>query len=41
VVDGVQDSLRHCGHASTRLLPERRAIWAEDRRRFLRKWSEE
>jgi GT2 family glycosyltransferase len=39
VVDDVREALRHTGHASTRLLPERRTIWAEDRRRFIQKWS--
>jgi GT2 family glycosyltransferase len=41
VVGDVGEALRHCGHASTRLLPDRRRIWAEDRRRFIRKWSGE
>jgi GT2 family glycosyltransferase len=39
VVDDIRNALQHCGHASTRLLPDRREIWAEDRRRFLTKWS--
>lgn len=41
VVDEVQDALRHRGHASTRMLPQRRAIWTEDRRRFVEKWRGE
>jgi GT2 family glycosyltransferase len=35
----VEVPLRHVGHATTRWLPERRAIWEGDRRRFLEKWS--
>ena len=31
--------VRHLGHQSTRRLPERRAIWQEDRERFVRKWT--
>jgi GT2 family glycosyltransferase len=38
VVDDVRNAIRHTGHASTRLLPDRRTIWKEDRRRFIQKW---
>lgn len=31
--------LRHLGHRSTRMLADRRAIWEQDRRRFIRKWT--
>jgi GT2 family glycosyltransferase len=31
--------LRHLGHRSTRMLPERRVIWEQDRRRFIQKWT--
>ena len=31
--------LRHLGHRSTQMLPERRAIWRADRRRFIEKWT--
>lgn len=37
-VDEVRRALRHRGHASTRLLPERRKIWEADRARFTSKW---
>jgi GT2 family glycosyltransferase len=39
VVDEVRDALRHRGHASTRQLPQRRAIWTADRDRFIAKWK--
>ncbi len=35
----VEVPVRHVGHATTRRLPARRAIWEGDRRRFLEKWS--
>jgi GT2 family glycosyltransferase len=30
--------LRHLGHRTTAMLPERRVLWAADRRAFLAKW---
>lgn len=32
--------LRHAGHATTRLLPDRVAMWQGDRARFIEKWTE-
>lgn len=41
IVKEAQEALRHRGHASTRRLPQRRAIWTSDRERFISKWRSE
>jgi len=33
-------SIRHSGHASTRLLSNRRDLWERDRARFIAKWTQ-
>lgn len=41
IVTAAQAALRHHGHASTRHLPQRRAVWEADRVRFIVKWRSE